>query len=102
MKQQFDSFDDWVNTATRKLATHERNGKWHLVARTPDEKDRAICFDAKGRRCWIGKDFARARDENAFPVKYIWPDQIPALLELAEEAYKGDNFDQWLSEQGEK
>ena len=32
------------------------------------EDVRAICVDALGRRCNIGADFARARDEGAFPV----------------------------------
>lgn len=30
----------------------------------------AICVDAKGRRCLSGRDFARARDEGAFPVRF--------------------------------
>jgi protein gp37 len=30
-----------------------------------------LCFDAKGRACRLGIDFARARDEGAFPVG-IW------------------------------
>lgn len=33
----------------------------------------AKCFDAKGRECRIGKDFMRARDEEAFPVSYYFP-----------------------------
>jgi len=28
-----------------------------------------ICIDAKGRICKKGKEFNRAKDENAFPVK---------------------------------
>lgn len=28
------------------------------------------CYDAKGRRCRKGSDFARAERENAFPVKF--------------------------------
>ncbi len=35
----------------------------------------AKCYDAKGRRCRIGADFARARDENAFPVRYTIPNK---------------------------
>ncbi|MGO4338976.1 hypothetical protein AB4037_29080 [Labrys sp. KB_33_2] len=30
-----------------------------------------ICIDAQGRRCNVGKDFARARDEGAFPIRYF-------------------------------
>jgi hypothetical protein len=36
------------------------------------ERVGAICVDALGRRCNIGADFARARDEGAFPVRYFW------------------------------
>lgn len=43
------------------------------VAHAPSWIDRhAICIDAKGRRCLIGSDFQRARNENAFPVRYFW------------------------------
>ena len=34
-----------------------------------DEPEHATCVDAKGRICHLGRDFARARDEGAFPVK---------------------------------
>lgn len=33
----------------------------------------AVCFDAKDRLCHIGRDFARARDEDAFPVRFWFP-----------------------------
>lgn len=80
-EQKFSTFDDWVNTATRKLASRDMT-KAPFRYRTPPEEDRAICYDTKGRRCWIGRDFMRARDEGAFPVHYIWPDQIIALALL--------------------
>jgi hypothetical protein len=32
----------------------------------------AFCVDAQGRRCNVGKDFMRARDEGTFPVRYFW------------------------------
>ena len=32
----------------------------------------AVCIDTKGRRCNVGKDFMRARDEGTFPVRYFW------------------------------
>lgn len=69
--QQFDSFTQWVNKASSWLTRH------------PDyhERDfRVVCFDAKGRLCRIGKDFALARDEEAFPIKWIWPDQVAAII----------------------
>ncbi|MFH1264562.1 MAG: hypothetical protein ABIK89_02460, partial [Planctomycetota bacterium] len=28
-----------------------------------------VCFDQRGRHCACGADFARARDEEAFPVE---------------------------------
>lgn len=50
----FPCFQTWVNKAT----------SW-IGGTNP------ICFDAKGRRCRIGADFMRARDEETFPV-YFW------------------------------
>ena len=29
-------------------------------------------FDAHGRRCITRRDFARARDDRAFPLRYRW------------------------------
>lgn len=69
-EQRFDNFDHWVREAQQRLAYSS-------------EEARALCFDAKGRRCWIGKDFMRARDEHAFPVRYIWPEQVGKLLDSA-------------------
>lgn len=80
--QKFSDFGDWVATATRKLAYYERDANLRSVATTPPDLERAICYDTKGRRCLIGKDFSRAREEGTFPVHYIWPDQIIALALL--------------------
>lgn len=55
---QFDTFGDWVNHASRAIGGLEGN---------LGEKISAVCIDAKGRRCNIGGDFMRARDEDAFP-----------------------------------
>lgn len=53
----FSSFSDWVNKAQSRIGGTG-----------------ALCFDAKGRRCRMGADFHRARDEEAFPVVYyIFP-----------------------------
>lgn len=67
---EFTTFDDWVNNATRDLAdklcdssTCTYSGKGGIPA---------ICVDAKGRRCYIGGDFMRARDDSSFPVRYFW------------------------------
>lgn len=59
---QFDTFDDWVNHAHRALT--DLTGNF-------GEEIKAVCVDAKGRRCNIGGDFMRARDEGAFPVRYF-------------------------------
>lgn len=57
------------------------SGQWvanQLRFATDDEakayvKDLAWRWTASlGRRCWSGKQFMRARDENAFPVYYFW------------------------------
>lgn len=45
----FDTFDQWVNKASTWV-----NG--------------GICMDTKGRNLRVGADFARSRDESAFPV----------------------------------
>lgn len=51
---EFDSFQCWVNKAQSWIDKY------------------AVCIDAKGRRCLIGADFMRARDEDAFPVRFFW------------------------------
>lgn len=55
---EFTSYQHWVNKAQNWL-------------KSPSHRP-SICVDAKGRRCAIGADFMRARDENAFPVRYFW------------------------------
>lgn len=51
---EFRNFNHWVNYASGRI---DKN---------------AVCIDTKGRRCLIGRDFMRARDEGAFPVRYFW------------------------------
>lgn len=68
---QFDTFITWVNKASSWIG-------W----------TGAKCFDAKDRPCRQGGDMMRARDENAFPVRYYWPERfsapvIPTKRELA-------------------
>lgn len=48
----FPNFQTWVNKASTWV-----NG--------------GACFDAQGRRCKVGADFMRARDEGTFPVTII-------------------------------
>lgn len=60
---QFDSFQHWVYKATRYLA----DARGSMGQRLPP-----MCVDALGRRCHIGADFMRARDEGTFPVRFFW------------------------------
>lgn len=77
IEREFHSFQQWVNKAPTWLT-----------------KD-AICVDAKGRVCRIGRDFMRARDEDAFPVKFFYEFDVqpeptsPARAAMPPEAEKG-------------
>jgi len=75
--QQFDTFQQWVNKASSWLT---RRGSGISV----------ICYDTKGRVCRIGGDFMRARDEGAFPVRWIWPEQAANLALRALEPLTDD------------
>ena len=69
--QQFLTFNEWVNKASSWLTRHHDYDP---------ESFRTICFDQKGRLCRRGSDFQRARDEDAFPIHWVWPDQVPELF----------------------
>lgn len=69
-KGEFRDFNEWVSKATTRL-TGTHNGRSEV---------KAICVDALGRRCHDGGDFMRARDEDAFPVRYFW-ECVPATLD---------------------
>jgi hypothetical protein len=73
--QMFINFDQWVCMASSWLTRHPQYDKTEF---------RAICFDSRGRICACGKDFMRARDENAFPVMWVWPDQVAEFLARSE------------------
>lgn len=64
--QRFDTFVQWLDKAP----------SW-LTRRGP--REHAVCFDTRGRVCTNGGDFGRARDDDAFPVRWMWPDQIAAM-----------------------
>lgn len=81
--QSFSNHQQWVNRASAWLTAHpeynntEHNGPskgWRGTHFT------ALCFDQKGRRCLNGGDMRRAEEEGAFPVWWVWPDQIAALI----------------------
>jgi hypothetical protein len=61
-------------------------GDWHGEFGSYDEWARlgpqppyrtATFFDAHGRRCITQRDFARARDDRAFPLSYRWEETEP-------------------------
>lgn len=71
---QFDDFDQWVSFAEQALTSITDNRGRPL---------KAICIDDIGRRCNIGADFMRARDENTFPVRYFTEMKERTLSEFA-------------------
>jgi len=76
----FSSFDQWVNKAKSWFANCGfRKWEW-------------ICLDAAGRICTSGKDFARASDENTYPITVylIDPDSVPAAIDYESLPEKAD------------
>jgi hypothetical protein len=45
--------------------------EWGRLGPQPPYRS-ATFFDAQGRRCFTQQDFARAREDGAFPVRYRW------------------------------
>jgi hypothetical protein len=45
--------------------------EWAALGPQPPYRT-ATFFDAHGRRCITQHDFARARDDRAFPLRYRW------------------------------
>ena len=60
---EFNSFQDWVNFAAQRLSPPINDNGSEVPA---------ICIDRFGRRCVVGADFMRARDESAFPIRYFF------------------------------
>jgi hypothetical protein len=60
---EFCDFNDWVNSASRRLTVASDSNGMDLSP---------ICVDTQGRRCHNGRDFMRARDEGTFPVRYFF------------------------------
>jgi hypothetical protein len=60
---EFLTFADWVSFAAARLAYARGTNGYDVPA---------VCVDALGRRCSCGADFMRARDDDAFPVRYFW------------------------------
>lgn len=73
-KGKFANFNDWCNFATARLTgTYDTLKGGEL---------KAICIDALGRRCTMGAHFMRARDEDAFPVRYFWECETTPAADL--------------------
>jgi hypothetical protein len=83
--QCFRSHQDWVNRASRALTAHPEyfNAEHAETTGWRGYHFAAMCFDQKGRRVRNGGDFKRAEEERAFPVYWIWPDQIVTLITAA-------------------
>jgi hypothetical protein len=71
--QQFNSMQEWINKGNSWLTRRQR------IDSNGHPYNRAVCFDAKGRLVECGGDFQRAHDEGAFPVRWLWPDQIAEI-----------------------
>lgn len=71
---KFDTFSDWLNLASTVLTVKKSSTGAMLPA---------ICVDSVGRRCWQGKDFQRAKDENTFPVYYFWECRVASIAPAA-------------------
>jgi len=93
--QSFSSEQDWINRAKRVLTSHpDYNNTEHGEGtgwRGPHFT--ALCFDQAGRRMRNGGDFKRATEEGAYPVWWVWPDQIAALLTAAPVREEGGAVD---------
>jgi hypothetical protein len=71
--QQFNSMQEWVNKGNSWLTRRMKyNSSGHPYFR-------AVCFDTKNRLVSCGGDFQRAEDEGAFPIRWLWPDQIAEI-----------------------
>ena len=54
--------------------------EWARLGPQPPYRS-ATFFDAQGRRCITQQDFARARDNKTFPVRYRWETTDPGKLD---------------------
>lgn len=91
--QFFRNHAAWVAQAQYVLTAHPRyrNTEHDGPAKGwRGEHFTALCFDQKGRRVRNGGDFRRADEEGAFPVWWIWPDQIAELIMSKAEGRSND------------
>ena len=70
---QFNTYEEWVTFGNRAL-TNLTDSRGREV--------KAICVDDLGRRCNLGADMIRARDEHTFPVRYFTEMTERALVNI--------------------
>ena len=63
--QSFASFDEW----------NDKRAIWMRGVRA----DEIVYFDSLGRRCASALHFVRARDDGAFPVRWLMLDQVGSV-----------------------
>jgi hypothetical protein len=78
-QQFFRDREEWVRHASSYLTARAGHPRYNDGRKNSWERFTAICFDTKGRICANGGDFKRAEDDGAFPIRWVWPDQVPAL-----------------------
>lgn len=79
LRQQWEYLDDRVEPDTPADGEFRSHSEWVNKASSWIGFTGAKCFDAKGRRCRMGADFGRARDEDAFPVKFYSPSHFKKI-----------------------
>lgn len=72
---EFRSFENWCNKASSWIGP---------AARKLCGAQEVRCLDAKNRECLSGREFMRARDEGAFPVRYYFVEQTEPMPEMNE------------------
>jgi hypothetical protein len=75
--QKFHTFEQWVRRASNVLTNHPLYNNTEHCNKKPWRGMHfvATCYDMDGRIYRNGADMQRARDEQSFPVYWIWPDQ---------------------------
>jgi len=63
--QKFASEQEWINKGRSWLTRHPNHSEFF----------KAVCFDNIGRFVTCGRDFRIAKEENTYPVHWVWPDQ---------------------------
>ena len=83
LEQDRSSGGDEMRHPQETVATNDWDGEfgsydeWARLGPQPPYRS-ATFVDAQGRRCVTQQDFARARDNRAFPVRYRWDTMDPA------------------------